>query len=175
MPSPLHQFPFVGKRTFSMSEEPDLPCAKRARSGASGQPLNHFNAENMAPMWQGDQAMGWQGDTAMCQQPNMHCGQQQQQQQQQQQMPNQFQCMQTDTERAVPMDDEQMQLEGNGVWTSRFERFPQNRSPTHWHSTTAVPATGIGTFVLETANVMPAEEQSVRTWECSYGGRSDYY
>uniref|UniRef100_A0A7S4KQ66 Uncharacterized protein n=1 Tax=Guillardia theta TaxID=55529 RepID=A0A7S4KQ66_GUITH len=56
--------------------------------------------------------------------------------------------------------------------TSKFTRFPPNgaRSPTHWHTGTAI---GFQRSWPETGWTM--EEMNVRTWECHYGGLSDYY
>eukprot|EP00286_Rhodomonas_abbreviata_P025506 CAMPEP_0181300016 /NCGR_PEP_ID=MMETSP1101-20121128/6660_1 /TAXON_ID=46948 /ORGANISM="Rhodomonas abbreviata, Strain Caron Lab Isolate" /LENGTH=152 /DNA_ID=CAMNT_0023405215 /DNA_START=195 /DNA_END=650 /DNA_ORIENTATION=+ len=152
MPSPLHQFPFVGKRSFSMIDVEDVPPTKKARE--AGSHLNHYNAENVAPYWQPEHGMVFQGGATMYQgfpqqsdvMMDSSCG------------------MQMDTGRVLSMGDDSMNVE-NAAMATRYERFPANCSPTHWHTATAVPESGMGLYATEKGGPHSIQEEcQIRTW-----------
>jgi hypothetical protein len=191
MPGPLQPFVQTGKRGFAAFDSGDPFTAKRACGGFDGSVRpSAFDIENMAP-GQLHAAAAGAGS----------CWQAQQQQQQQQQLAMQHGSEQAHThmqhmhlqhlaqQRAaggcastmmecgdMPPgggDGMDMDAAGAGMY-SRYERFPSksalDASPTHYHKSTAIG-------YVPPLYVQPngSDESMVRSWECEYMGKNDYY
>mmetsp|Transcript_25580 Transcript_25580/g.57539 ORF Transcript_25580/g.57539 Transcript_25580/m.57539 type:complete len:167 (-) Transcript_25580:51-551(-) len=166
MPSPLQPRPFPGKRDASSIETCEFSPAKKHcngilfNSGLSG-------VENVAPA---QQAV----DMGLTQYHQRSCHVLGQQAMAAAMFNSSDHCMMEQDGLSKPINvNECMDLEtGQQNGTSKFSRFPSNaaRSPTHWHTATAI---GFQRPCPDGGSNM--EEMNVRTWECHYGGLSDYY
>ena len=181
MPSPLQPIVQAGKRGFAAFEAADaFSGVKRACGGFDGF-RQSFDIENMAPpqaFSQSSAGQGYVGYGGVCSQPTysqqytaQHGCQLTHQQQQQQHGQRQV----GDSMMECPDMSCDMDMDSAGsLGQSRYERFPSKTtcgtSPTHYHK----KAIGFIPPLFKQSGG-GADESMVRTWECEYMGKNDYY
>ncbi len=191
MATPLQPVAQTGKRGFSafdggfpVFESADPYSSKRACGSYNGalRPSAFIDIENMAPRpAQPSAAFAGGGSCWQAQQLVMQCGGEHVQQMHLQHLAQHpaawgcasaMECGDMHPSGGDGMDTDSAAPGGYG----RYERFPPKSavggSPTHYHKSTAIgyvpllPGAGAGAG---------ADEAMVRSWECEYMGKNDYY
>ena len=185
MPSPLQ--PFTGKRGLSSVDGSDAYSTKRACGGfrpafdienlactqmQAGFPSHAISAAGFCFQQGQPQPFHAQAGHHYAHSPLQQITPQSQQHGQQRAAGD---CMTMDY--ADMSSGDGMEMDGNGLQgPSRYERFPSKQmgsvSPTHYHKSTAI---GYIPQLQSGGAVCGAEECMVRTWECEYMGKNDYY